>query len=65
MFAHDSLTNDFNQVTAFLMSERSKTLSETEWRFRAKGYGYQLRRTAFGMEVAKLSNNQLLGLMTV
>ncbi|SPF78316.1 hypothetical protein [Pseudoprimorskyibacter insulae] len=64
MFANDNFTNDFNQVAAFLQGERAKALSDTEWRFRARGYGYNLRSTPFGVEVAKLPRNELLGLMT-
>ncbi|WP_223306155.1 hypothetical protein [Mameliella alba] len=43
------------------MSEREKVLSEAEWRFRMRGYGYNLRRTDSGVEVARLPQNQLLG----
>lgn len=50
-----------DDVRAFLLAERQKSLSETEWRFRMKGYGYQLRRTAQGVEVSRLPQNRLLG----
>jgi hypothetical protein len=61
MFAHGNFTNDFKEVSRFLQEERSKVLSDAEWRFRARGYGYSLKETPFGIEVAKLPQNQLLG----
>ncbi|WP_226622537.1 hypothetical protein [Alloyangia pacifica] len=63
MFANNTLTESLDDVRAFLLAERGKSLSETEWRFRMKGYGYQLRRTARGMEVSRLPQNRLLGML--
>ncbi|ANT61121.1 MULTISPECIES: hypothetical protein [unclassified Salipiger] len=61
MFAENRLTEEFDAVTAFLLSERQKSLSEAEWRFRVKGYGYALRRSARGVEVSRLPQNRHLG----
>ena len=60
MFADDKLTYDEAEIATFLAAERQKVLSETEWRFRMRGYGYNLRRTDAGIEVAKLPSNQVL-----
>jgi hypothetical protein len=65
MFAENKLTEDMKEIEAFLLRERGKTLSETEWRFRMRGYGYNLRRTDGGMEVARLPQNQVLGLLEI
>jgi hypothetical protein len=61
MFAEGKMTDNMDEIQDFLMSEREKVLSEAEWRFRMRGYGYNLRRTDSGVEVARLPQNQLLG----
>ncbi|GGG65866.1 hypothetical protein GCM10011415_10830 [Salipiger pallidus] len=61
MFADNKLTEDMTEVREFLLRERAKVLSEAEWRFRMRGYGYNLRRTNGGMEVARLPRNTVLG----
>ncbi len=61
MFAENKLTENMHEIEAFLLSEREKVLSEAEWRFRMRGYGYNLRRTDSGIEVARLPQNVLLG----
>ncbi|MFZ7090076.1 hypothetical protein [Primorskyibacter sp. 2E233] len=55
------MTENMHEIEAFLLSEREKVLSEAEWRFRMRGYGYNLRRTDSGIEVARLPQNVLLG----
>ncbi|WP_370631221.1 hypothetical protein [Mameliella sp. CS4] len=55
------MTENMDEIQDFLMSEREKVLSEAEWRFRMRGYGYNLRRTDGGVEVARLPQNRLLG----
>lgn len=65
MFAENKLTEDMREIEAFLLSERQKVLSEAEWRFRMRGYGYNLRRTDNGVEVARLPQNVLLGTIEV
>lgn len=52
---------DLPAIESFLKAERAKTLSETEWRFRMKGFGYALRRTDIGVEVARLPRGEVLG----
>nr|WP_300444085.1 hypothetical protein [uncultured Mameliella sp.] len=61
MFAEGKMTENMDEIQDFLMSEREKALSEAEWRFRMRGYGYNLRRTDGGVEVARLPQNRLLG----
>lgn len=61
MFAENKITDDMTEITSFLLAERQKVLSEAEWRFRMRGYGYNLRRTDAGIEVAKLPQNRLIG----
>ncbi|MBV6636234.1 MAG: hypothetical protein KI788_10045 [Mameliella sp.] len=61
MFAEGKMTENMDEIQDFLMSEREKVLSEAEWRFRMRGYGYNLRRTDSGVEVARLPQNRLLG----
>ncbi|WP_371931786.1 hypothetical protein [Mameliella sp. MMSF_3552] len=55
------MTDNMEDIQDFLLSEREKVLSEAEWRFRMRGYGYNLRRTDGGVEVARLPQNRLLG----
>lgn len=57
------MTDDMKEIEAFLLSEREKVLSEAEWRFRVRGYGYNLRRTDKGVEVTRLPQNRVLGLL--
>ncbi|MBY6003602.1 hypothetical protein KUV62_06770 [Salipiger bermudensis] len=61
MFAENKMTEDLSEVRDFLINERAKTLTETEWRFRMRGYGYNLRRVEGGVEVARLPQNSVLG----
>ncbi|SFB92576.1 hypothetical protein [Salipiger profundus] len=65
MFAETKLTDDLNDVRDFLLSESRKVLSEAEWRFRMRGYGYNLRRTEGGLEVARLPQNRVLGTLEI
>ncbi|MCA0955390.1 hypothetical protein LCM16_14930 [Mameliella alba] len=59
------MTENMDEIQDFLLSERSKVLSEAEWRFRMRGYGYNLRRTDRGVEVARLPQNTVLGTIEV
>lgn len=65
MFAENKLTENMDEIEAFLLNEREKVLSEAEWRFRMRGYGYSLRRTDGGVEVARLPRNEILGTLTI
>lgn len=65
MFAETEMTENMTEIVAFLLKERAKVLSEAEWRFRMRGYGYNLRRTDVGVEVARLPQNQVLGLLEI
>ncbi|MFY0622814.1 MAG: hypothetical protein JXQ89_14105 [Pelagimonas sp.] len=61
MIMEMNMSKEMQEIEAFLLSEREKVLSETEWRFRMRGYGFNLRRTEGGVEVAKLPQNHVLG----
>lgn len=63
MFAENRLTENLMEVKAFLLAEREKVLSEAEWRFRMRGYGYNLRRTEGGIEVSRLPKNEIVGVL--
>lgn len=63
MFAENRLTENLMEVEAFLLAEREKVLSEAEWRFRMRGYGYNLRRTEGGVEVSRLPKNEIVGVL--
>lgn len=63
MFADNKMTYDMGEIEAFLLAERAKVLSDAEWRFRMRGYGYNLRRTDGGIEVARLPQNTPLGVI--
>lgn len=65
MFAENKLTENLAEVRDFLMNERAKVLSEAEWRFRMRGYGYNLRRTDGDVEVARLPKNEVLGTLAI
>lgn len=65
MFAENKMTDNLHEIEAFLLKERAKVLSEAEWRFRMRGYGYNLRRTDVGVEVARLPQNQILGMLAI
>ncbi|CUH76188.1 hypothetical protein [Tropicibacter naphthalenivorans] len=65
MFTNDKVTHDLLEIAEFLLDERAKTLSEAEWRFRMRGYGYNLRRVDEGIEVAKLPKNEVLGTIAI
>ena len=61
MYSENGLTENFSEIEAFVRGERAKVLSEAEWRFRMRGYGYNLRKTANGYEVARLPQNAVIG----
>lgn len=65
MFADNKLTENMEEIAKFLISERAKVLSEAEWRFRMRGYGYNLRRTDNGIEIARLPQNKVLGNLAI
>lgn len=52
---------DLGELRNFLLAERAKTLSDTEWKFRMRGYGYHLKRVTGGVMVARLPQNRILG----
>ncbi|MHA6325785.1 hypothetical protein [Roseivivax sp. CAU 1753] len=61
MFADNKLTENFDDIRSFVLGERAKVLSDTEWRFRMRGFGYNLRKTDIGYEVARLPQMSILG----
>ncbi|WP_372835760.1 hypothetical protein [Puniceibacterium confluentis] len=63
MFANNTLTESFDDIRAFLLDERRKVLSDAEWRFRMRGYGYNLRATEKGIEIARLPQNHVVGIL--
>jgi hypothetical protein len=65
MLAENKLTENMAEIEAFLLRERGKALSDAEWRFRMKGYGYNLRRTDVGVEVSRLPQNRVLGTLAL
>lgn len=65
MFTEYKMTDEMSEIQTFLMDEREKVLSEAEWRFRMRGYGYNLRRTEDGVEVARLPQNTVLGTLPI
>lgn len=46
---------------AFAQAERRHCLSEREWRFRLKGYGYDIRKTDAGPRLTTLIGGKDLG----
>ncbi len=43
-----------SEVRTFVMSERKNCVSDREWRFRLKGYGYDIRQTERGTVLTTL-----------
>ena len=48
---------DIARVQDFVLAERSKSLSEREWQFRLRGYGYGLRESGRNRVVTALLEN--------
>jgi len=48
---------DIAQIQALVLAERSKSLSEREWHFRLRGYGYGLRESGGNRVVTALLEN--------
>lgn len=65
MFVENKVTKDLMELESFLLAERQKVLSEAEWRFRMRGYGYNLRRTEGGVEVKRLPKNEIVGMLHI
>ncbi|MCL3882401.1 hypothetical protein [Marivita sp. GX14005] len=61
MFAETSTQTDLGALRHFLVAERQKTLSDTEWKFRMRGYGYHVKRVSGGVMVARIPQNEILG----
>lgn len=43
-----------SEVRTFVMDERKSCVSDREWKFRLRGYGYDLRETSHGKVLATL-----------
>ncbi|HKL45840.1 MAG TPA: hypothetical protein VJ906_06315 [Roseovarius sp.] len=61
MFAETTSRPDLGQLRHFLVSEREKTVSDAEWKFRMRGYGYHVKRVKGGVMVARIPKNEILG----
>jgi hypothetical protein len=61
MFAETTSKPDLGQLRHFLVSEREKTVSDAEWKFRMRGYGYHVKRVDGGVMVARIPKNEILG----
>ncbi|HHS94528.1 MAG TPA: hypothetical protein ENK63_04215 [Rhodobacterales bacterium] len=46
---------------AFARAERKSCLSDREWRFRLKGYGYDIRETTKGRMLTMVTSGMELG----
>lgn len=61
MFAETTTASDLTALRHFLVAEREKTLSDAEWKFRMRGYGFHIRRVHDGVMVARIPHNEILG----
>jgi len=43
-----------SEVRTFVMDERKSCVSDREWKFRLRGYGYDIRQTDHGTVLATL-----------
>ncbi len=43
-----------SEVRTFVMGERKSCVSDREWKFRLKGYGYDIRQTERGTVLSTL-----------
>lgn len=43
-----------SEIRTFVMDERKHCVSDREWKFRLKGYGYDLRQTERGTVLSTL-----------
>ncbi len=43
-----------SEVRTFVMEERKSCVSDREWKFRLRGYGYDIRQTDHGTVLATL-----------
>lgn len=61
MFAETYTSADLGALRHFLVAERQKTLSDAEWKFRMRGYGFHVKRVEGGVMVARIPRNEILG----
>lgn len=61
MFSETFSNQNLGDLRHFLVSERQKTLSDAEWKFRMRGYGYHIKPVEGGVMVARLPKNEILG----
>ncbi len=61
MLADTTARPDLGELRHFLVAERQKTLSDAEWKFRMRGYGYHVKRVTGGVMVARIPQNEILG----
>ena len=52
-FTNDTETK-VSEVRTFVMDQRKSCVSDREWKFRLKGYGYDLRQTERGTVLTTL-----------
>ncbi len=48
------MPNTITEIRDFVLREREKALSDREWKFRLRGYGYDIRKTENGCVVTSL-----------
>ncbi|WP_338549272.1 hypothetical protein [Roseovarius phycicola] len=48
------MPTNMTEIRDFVMRERELALSEREWKFRLRGYGYDIRNTDEGTVVTSL-----------
>ncbi|PVA05994.1 hypothetical protein [Thalassorhabdomicrobium marinisediminis] len=51
---YSSKTTTLSDLRTFVMDERKHCVSDREWKFRLKGYGYALRQTPRGTVLSTL-----------
>jgi len=50
----ENTQTDLDEIRSFVMNERSMCVSDREWKFRLRGYGYDVRDTEAGKVLTSL-----------
>ncbi|MEM7075144.1 MAG: hypothetical protein AAGA28_00610 [Pseudomonadota bacterium] len=52
--------NKIKDIREFVLRERNLSVSDREWKFRLRGYGYGIRDSAEGLMIVALRGNRAL-----
>jgi hypothetical protein len=60
-WGHETMPNTTSEILEFVRRERELALSEREWKFRLRGYGFAIQDTERGQMITSLVGGREIG----